>query len=55
VLTALENGGISQKRYDNFIKMLEESKANTQSIIEKKRKTRDSGKKYRSAKKFQKK
>lgn len=51
VLAAVETGAIDETRYRNFIKMREESAFNEMSKTEKRRKDKELGKSYRSAKK----
>lgn len=52
VLAALENKIIEIKQYDNYIKMLKESKHYSLSYLEKRRKDRDFGKMVKSVKKI---
>jgi len=51
VLSALENKTIEIKQYDNYIKMLKESRHYSLSYLEKRRKDRDFGKMIKSVKK----
>lgn len=51
VLAAVESGEIDETRYRNFIKLREESAFNEMSKIEKRRKDKELGKFYKSAKK----
>jgi ribosome biogenesis GTPase len=51
VLSAVKNRTIELKQYDNFIKMLKESKHYSLSYLEKRRKDRDFGKMVKSVKK----
>ena len=44
ILAAVKNGDLSEKRYQNFIKMRKESAFNEMSYLEKKRKDREFGK-----------
>lgn len=52
VLSALENGTIETKQYENFQKMIKESKHYSMSYLEKRRKDKDFGKMVKSAKKI---
>jgi len=51
VLAAIENGTVEVKQYENFLKMVKESKYYSMSYIEKRRKDRDFGKMVKSIKK----
>lgn len=51
VLAAVREGTIDETRYNNFIKMREESAYNEMTSLEKRRKNKDRGKFYKSAKK----
>jgi len=48
VLEALEQGDLSEKRYNNYLKMNRESRHNEMSYVEKRRKSKKQGKLYRS-------
>jgi ribosome biogenesis GTPase len=51
-LAALENETINIKQYENYIKMVKESKHYSMSYLEKRRKDRDFGKMVKSVKKL---
>ena len=44
ILAAIENGELSEQRYDNFVKMKNESAYNEMSYFEKRKKEKDFGK-----------
>lgn len=54
ILSAIEKGLMSQKRYENFIKMKKESEFNEMSYLQKRNKNRAFGKMVKSVKKYKK-
>ncbi|MEE9171247.1 MAG: ribosome small subunit-dependent GTPase A, partial [bacterium] len=51
VLSAVDDGSISQERYDNYIQMKKESAFNERSYLEKRRRDKKFGRLYKSVQK----